>query len=189
VREPIKKNRLALTTADVVVLSLLAERPMHGYQLHAEMERQEVSDWANVSRPHVYYALTKLARTGLIVKTRDPAAASGPERTRYAVTAKGKTEMEAALSEAHWATQRPPSPFTTWLGLSLHAPKPAVHRLIAARIRFVEEQLAKEQATLPHVQADPSPRARLGEHLVTLCIRQFETELTWLRSLMSERKT
>lgn len=40
--------------ADLVVLSLLAERAMHGYELLKEYERQEVADWAPVSRPHVY---------------------------------------------------------------------------------------------------------------------------------------
>jgi len=37
------------TTPDLVLLSLLAERPMHGYQANAELERREIRDWANVS--------------------------------------------------------------------------------------------------------------------------------------------
>src|SRR5437879_4689966 len=39
-----------LTTPDLVLLSLLAERPMHGYQANAELERREVRDWAGISR-------------------------------------------------------------------------------------------------------------------------------------------
>ena len=50
-----------LTTADLVVLSLLAERAMHGYELLGEYDRQEVVDWASVSKAQVYYALQKLA--------------------------------------------------------------------------------------------------------------------------------
>ena len=50
-----------LTTADLVVLSLLAEQPMHGYDLLAEYERQEVVDWASVSKAQLYYARAKLA--------------------------------------------------------------------------------------------------------------------------------
>src|SRR5260370_23716288 len=49
----------ALSTADLVLLSLLAERPMHGYQANLELERREIHDWANVSRPQVYYSLEK----------------------------------------------------------------------------------------------------------------------------------
>src|SRR5713101_5408465 len=55
-----------LTTPDLVLLSLLAERPMHGYQANLELERREIRDWANLSRPQVYYSLEKLARAGFI---------------------------------------------------------------------------------------------------------------------------
>ncbi len=43
-----------LTTADLVVLSLLREQPMHGYDLLAAYQRQEVEDWASVSKAQVY---------------------------------------------------------------------------------------------------------------------------------------
>jgi Fe2+ or Zn2+ uptake regulation protein len=55
-----------LTIPDLVLLSLLAERPMHGYQVNALLEFRKVRDWAGVSRPQVYYSLDKLARLGLL---------------------------------------------------------------------------------------------------------------------------
>ena len=43
------KNRAAkktgLTVPDLVLLSLLAEQPMHGYQANLELERRQVQDW------------------------------------------------------------------------------------------------------------------------------------------------
>src|SRR5580700_4479347 len=42
------KKKLTLTTPDLVLLSLLAERPMHGYQANAELERREIRDWAGI---------------------------------------------------------------------------------------------------------------------------------------------
>ena len=45
------KSGRPLTTPDMVLLSLLAERPMHGYQANLELERRQVRDWAGVSRP------------------------------------------------------------------------------------------------------------------------------------------
>ena len=63
-----------LTTADLVLLSLLAEKPMHGYQANAELERREIRDWAAISRPQVYYSMEKLARLGLLRPvSREPA--------------------------------------------------------------------------------------------------------------------
>ena len=187
--KPRRKAESPLTQADLVVLSLLAEQPMHGYQLNAEMDRQEVNDWAVVSRPHVYYSIAKLAKRGLLSRSKDDATAAGPERTRYRVTSKGQAELAAALGEARWATGRPPTPFITWVALSIHAKPAAVARMIDARAAFLREQLAKERATLPLVRADAGARSRVGERLVSLCIRQFEVELEWLDSLRRAVKT
>jgi len=57
-----RARKTELTTPDLLLLSLLAERPMHGYQANAELERRCVRDWAAISRPQVYYSLEKLAR-------------------------------------------------------------------------------------------------------------------------------
>src|SRR5215471_15211432 len=52
-------KRPDLTTPDLVILSLLDERPRHGYEVNAELERRQVRDWAAVSRPQIYYALER----------------------------------------------------------------------------------------------------------------------------------
>ncbi len=59
-------KRAELTTPDLVILSLLAERAMHGYQVNLELERREVRDWAGISRPQVYYSLEKLAAANAV---------------------------------------------------------------------------------------------------------------------------
>lgn len=173
----------ALTQADLVILSLLSESPMHGYQLNSEIDRQEVSDWAQVSKPHVYYALRKLARKRLVAKSPARGKAGGPERSCYQVTRKGSNALRTALAKEQWSTSRPPSPFTTWVGLSIHAAELDISRMIDARAAFLRQQIGKEKATLPHIRTDPGPRARVGEYLVLLCIRQFQVELAWLDEL------
>src|ERR1700682_6632724 len=73
------RRKLALTTPDLVLLSLLAERPMHGYQANLELERREIRDWAGVSRPQGYYSLEKLAHAGMIRASESDGAGGGPE--------------------------------------------------------------------------------------------------------------
>src|SRR2546423_7323504 len=70
-----RARRVELTTPDLVLLSLLAERPMHGHQANLELERREIRDWVYDSRPQVYYSLEQLARGGLIrsLDTEGPA--------------------------------------------------------------------------------------------------------------------
>src|SRR6202040_24522 len=99
-----------LTTPDLVLLSLLAERPMHGYQANAELERREIRDWAGVSRPQVYYSLDKLASLGLIRDTRDAESAGGPERRVYLTSARGESPLGQALGREGWGVHRRTAP-------------------------------------------------------------------------------
>src|SRR5204862_5358311 len=92
-----RARRVELTTPDVVLLSLLAERPMHGYEANLELERREIRDWAGISRPQVYYSLEKLARAGLIRASETDKPAAGPERSTFQTTAKGRTALADAL--------------------------------------------------------------------------------------------
>src|SRR5437016_8500215 len=88
-----RARRVELTTPDLVLLSLLAERPLHGYQANLELVRREVQDWAGISRPQVYYSLEKLAGRGLIRAAGSDEPAAGPERSVFATTAKGREAL------------------------------------------------------------------------------------------------
>jgi DNA-binding PadR family transcriptional regulator len=176
-----------LTPADLVVLGLLLERPMHGYEVNQELEQREVRDWAGVSRPQVYYSLRKLDGAGYIgpapAKAVDAAHGShegGPERRVYRVTAAGRRAYASALTRPEWATQRPPPPFITWLVLATHADPAMRARQLARRRAFLEAEAARERATLAEIRTNTGPAFVVAELVVSLTIRQFEAELTWL---------
>jgi len=180
------RRKAELTIPDLVLLSLLAERPMHGYQANAELERREVRDWANISRPQVYYSLEKLARMGMLraVESEEPLA--GPERRVFTTTAKGQSALGAALERDDWVTQRERPPFLIWLALSWQAQPAAVRRQIAARRKFLEGELAREEATLKSIRAEVGHRFHEAVWMVSLVIQQFRTELRWLEKLARE---
>jgi len=181
-----------LTAADLVVLGLLLERPMHGYEVNQELARREVRDWAGVSRPQVYYSLRKLADAGHIGLAPDRAAGAergsaergsaegGPERRVYRVTAAGRRAYAAALARPEWATQRPPPPFVTWLVLATHADPAVRARQLARRRAFLEAEAMRERATLAAILAGTGPTVVVAALVVSLTIRQFEAELAWL---------
>src|ERR1051326_2887290 len=135
-RIPQKKRaakKAGLTMPDLVLLSLLAEQPMHGYQANLELERRQVQDWAGVSRPQVYYSLEKLARLGLIAETGDHEPALGPERRIFSTTAKGRAALAAALEREDWTNQRDRPPFLTWMALSWQASPGVVRKQLHRR--------------------------------------------------------
>lgn len=173
-----------LTLPDLVVLALLAERPMHGYELNQELERREVADWAAISRPQVYYSLKKLAKGGEILRAADGAGGGGPERVIYRIGAAGRRGLVHALGQEEWALARPPSPFVTWLILAVHAAPADRRRVIERRRSFLTGEIARERRTLAEIRADTGPMVEVAELVVEFTIRQWELELTWLDSLI-----
>ncbi len=175
-----------LTTPDLVLLSLLAERPMHGYQANAELERREVGDWAGISRPQVYYSLEKLRRLGLVRATESELPAAGPERSVFETSAKGRAALAAALQREEWATHRERPPFLTWVALSWQA-RPAVFRQqIERRREFLKNEMSREEATLRSIKKEVGHRFHEAVWMVSLMIEQFRGELRWLRKLERE---
>jgi DNA-binding PadR family transcriptional regulator len=181
-----KKKEAQLTTADLVLLSLLAERPMHGYQANAELVRREVQDWAGISRPQVYYSLEKLARLGMLRVAADKKEAEGPERAVYAVTARGTEALADALERKDWTTGRTRPAFLTWMALSWQARRGVFARQLRARREFLEEELAREKETLESVLKEVGHRYHEAVWMVSLMIAEFETELKWLAEVERE---
>src|SRR3954465_12905778 len=81
-----------VTLADLVLLSLLAEKRMHGYELWAELERRQVEKWASISRAQVYYSLRKLADARALAVPPPPTTPPPPATSR-----------RRAMTIRHWA--------------------------------------------------------------------------------------
>ncbi len=185
-------KRPAVTTPDLVILSLLAERPMHGYQVNLELERRCVRDWAAISRPQIYYSLEKLAKAGLIRAgdSEDPAA--GPDRRVFETTAKGNHALSDSLEREDWTTQRDRPPFLTWVALSWQARPGVFKKQLARRAEFLEREIAREKETLDSILAEVGHPHHEAVWMVTLMLEQFQTELKWLHKVereLSKRKS
>src|SRR5438876_5869511 len=181
-----RKDR-ALTTPDLVLLSLLAERPMHGYQANAELERREVRDWAGISRPQVYYSLEKLARRGLIRAAKNDEPAAGPDRQVFATTAKGKAALAEALEREDWTMQRERPAFLTWIALSWLVRPGVFPKQLKRRRQFLEKEVAREGETLRSIVEEVGHPYHEAVWMVSLMIEQFKTELGWLKRLEREQ--
>jgi DNA-binding PadR family transcriptional regulator len=173
------------TTPDLFLLSLLAERPMHGYQVNALLEFRKVRDWAGISRPQVYYSLDKLAEAGLIhtVKSKDSA---GPERRVFETTARGRTALSDALERESWTDQTERPAFLTWLALSWQCRPGVFLKQLERRRKFLEQELDRRRETLAAVRKEVGHRFHEAVWMLSLNIDQIQTELRWLKKVMRE---
>jgi len=180
-----RNSKSKLTVPDLVLLSLLTEQPMHGYQANVELERRQVQDWAGVSRPQVYYSLEKLAHLGLIREAGNQEPALGPERRVYSVTAKGRTALATALERDDWTMQRERPAFLTWMALSWQAQPAIVRQQLKRRREFLERELAREEETLEAVKKEVGHNFHEAVWMLSLVVKQFRTELRWLAKVES----
>ena len=181
-----KNKQGSLTTPDLVLLSLLAERPMHGYQANAELERRQWRDWVGVSRPQVYYSIEKLARSGMIAAADSDEPTGGPDRRVFATSAKGRTALASALEREDWAIQRDRPAFLTWLALSWQARPGITAQQLARRREFLQAEVAREQMTLRAVRREVGHSYHEAVWMLELTIAQFRTELRWIGKVSSE---
>jgi len=180
------RRKLALTTPDLVLLSLLAERPMHGYQANLELERREIRDWAGISRPQVYYSLEKLARAGMIRASESDEPAAGPERSTFETTAKGSAALANALELEEWTMQRERPPFLTWVALSWLARPGVFLKQLRRRRKFLLKEIAREKKTLLSIYDEVGHKYHEAVWMVDLMIQQMRTEVRWTHRLERE---
>lgn len=177
---------IRLTTPDLVILSLLAERPMHGYEANATLESRKIRDWAAVSRPQIYYSLEKLTRLGLIRVTDDASSSAGPERRVFQTTDEGRQRLADSLETPRWATTKVHQPFLTWLALSWQARPRAFAQQLQRRRKFLNEKRTEEQATLKDVLKEVGHPYHEAVWMLKLVIAKIDLELKWLDQIDRE---
>ena len=179
-------NQTRLTIPDLVILSLLAERPMHGYEVNATLEDRKIRDWAPVSRPQIYYSLDKLTKLRLIRILDDDSPSAGPERRVFETTAVGRERLAHALEGKHWVVDRVHPPFLIWLALSWQARPRAFRNQLNSRKKVLEERLAEEHATLDDVMTEVGHPYHEAVWMLQLITEQTETELRWVSRILAD---
>ena len=179
-------NQTRLTISDLVILSLLAERPMHGYEVNATLEDRKIRDWAPVSRPQIYYSLDKLTKLKLIRVTDADSRSAGPERRVMETTALGSEQLADALDATHWVRQRVHQPFLIWLALSWQARPRTFRRQLTNRKNLLEQQLNEERATLADVISEVGHPYHEAVWMLQLLIEQKKTELRWVERILQD---
>lgn len=186
VKPPQPANQTRLTISDLVILSLLAERPMHGYEVNATLEDRKIREWAPVSRPQIYYSLDKLTKLKLIRVSDTDAPSAGPERRVMQTTPLGREQLADALEAKHWVTQKVHQPFLIWLALSWQARTKTFRKQLDARKKLLEERLKQEKATLADVRSEVGHPYHEAVWMLQLFIEQTQTELRWVERILRD---
>jgi DNA-binding PadR family transcriptional regulator len=106
-----------LTDAEFVVLSLICEQPLHGYEIENQIKLRNMRAWTDLATSSIYYLLGKLEEKGLILPLPREAESSN-DRPRKVFQA--SPEGIAAWKETTLGVlRRPRTTYTNFL-MGLH---------------------------------------------------------------------
>lgn len=81
----------------MTVLAMVSAGVGHGYGIRREIERMNMSRWADIQEGSIYAALRRLADEGLIREAGREQEGRGPPRTVYEITGEGREERDRLL--------------------------------------------------------------------------------------------
>jgi len=170
-----------MTDAELAILTLVAEQPMHGYQIEQVIEQRGMREWTEVGFSSIYYLLKKLGREGLIEGQLEQAE-RGPARKVYYITPVGEQALRTSMIEALSVPQRQYSRFSLGLGnLPIVPPIEALRALneyrdtLAARLENLHARWEEQKPLLYFVDA-------LFNHSETM----ITAELMWVEKFIGQ---
>ena len=162
--------------ADIVLLSLLAEQPRHGYDLDRVIEQRGYRQWTSLAFSSVYYLLKRLSERGLL----EPDEGSQGRRTVFRVTEAGRRELRQAASERVLAPAPPSAGVLPALNAYSRLDDPALAALLARRAEALLGRLDELRAL--RAQVDEEHALAIFDYEI---LRQ-EADLAWTRSLLKK---
>ena len=171
-----------MTNAELAILTLIAEKSRHGYEIEQIIEERGMREWTEIGFSSIYYLLKKLEEKGLIIGRMERQAGRGPARKVYQITESGIEARRAGVLEALSIPQRA----YPLLQLGL-ASLPGVTRPEAlASLRGYKDNLTDR---LEHVRSrrdEIRPLPYFVDAMFSHSIAMIEAERRWIEQFINQ---
>jgi DNA-binding PadR family transcriptional regulator len=167
-----------MTNAELAILSLVAERPRHGYEIEQVIEERGMRDWTAIGFSSIYHVLNKLERGQLVQARLERGSGRGPARKVYQVLPAGGQALKQGLLEALDKPSASQQEFLLWLA---NIPLYTAEEVGAAVARY-RQRLAARQVGL---RAKAAAQPRLPPYIQAMfeySLALVAAELGWLES-------
>jgi DNA-binding PadR family transcriptional regulator len=165
---------------EIAILGLLAECPMHGYQIHQQIKEREMDYWAKIKLPSIYSTLTRLEEQGLITSGKEKVG-NTPERTVYSLTPNGREQLSEQVQAFLREDNHPEWLFGLGVAFICGASREKVLEALQLRKQNIEKhvQALAEEAT-NYKDKIPFNWMMLIEH----ALKHMRLDLDWLNELI-----
>jgi DNA-binding PadR family transcriptional regulator len=160
---------------ELLLLGLLRQEGMHGYQL-AEFIQKDLASCTSLKKSAAYYVLDRMEKDGWVTRSTEREG-NRPERYVYSITPAGEAVFQRLLRE-NLATYQPPT-FESDVGLAFldALPRSEAHRLLIQRREAIAGRLAGTAEVPVHQGSQQLVIEHLRHHLAT--------ELAWLDGIVA----
>ena len=179
--EPARRvdNPLALA-----VLALLAERPMHPYEIVTQLRQRHKHEHIKLRYSSLYSIVAALQREAFIEPHETGREGRRPERTIYALTDDGRAELADWLAELLRQPVKEYPHFAAGLSFATRLPSAEVADLLEERVRLLDGAVRASRALLDSLLAGGLSRRVLIEQEYELALQ--EAELRWVSGLAQD---
>lgn len=166
-----------MTNSELVLLSLVAECPRHGYELEKVIEERGMRNWTDIAFSSIYFLLNKLVKDGCIAAHIQPAAGRGPAKKVFTLLPAGMDVLRRGVRDG--LANASPGDRSFLLGLSclpmlprdevLSALNERLNALNDRRLELQNHPALTQPGFPPHVTA-----------MFTYSLALLDAEINWL---------
>lgn len=168
----------------LVILGLLRERPLHGYEIKHIIE-EHMGDWTSIAFGSIYFALGKLTEEGFIEKIATEQEGGRPSRSIFQITEAGREEFLRLLRQVWSELER--HYYTIDIGLFFMEALP-----IEEVKSYLRGRVTQLEAVARHLDAHKADQLaheevpRLAAAVFDHSRAHFQAELAWTQDLLEK---
>ena len=171
-----------VTDAELALLSLLAEQPMHGYQIEQTIEGRGMREWTQIGFSSIYYVLEKMKKKGWLSSSLQKGAGPGPARQVFQLTDAGKKIWKTAVMNALSNPHRAFSNFSLGLANLLFLEKDEILTAVTAYQQQLQERRDNVSQKLQGYGVSlPWEVAQLFNY----SLAQIDCEIQWVKGFIT----
>jgi len=169
------------TKIDLLLLGLLLDRPMHGYELYQQIQAEEIDAWFNVSMAGVYYSLGKLRDQGLVAESRQRGGRS-PRKSIYRLTDDGRNAFFSSMESQALTQERVFLDYDLIIYLLNKLPLQRATSLLEQHQAFLAEQALELRNSLDSERDSNGSSSKFA--VLDHRLRYLEMEQGWLTDVL-----
>ncbi len=166
-------------SARLLVLGMLLQSPLHGYEIRKMVEQNGMDAWSGVLPGSIYHALHQMEREGLVA-LEGTEQAGNRMRAIYAISDQGRDEFANLLRKA-WRDLPNALPANLYMGLAFLEKLPRVEVMEA----LAQQMAALDAERMRWIESKPlkGPLPPHLELIYTNGIEHLEADLRLVRQL------